>query len=65
MSDVIDTEEGWYVVQYATDYDEEATEENLEALRRSQGFSISLSLRRTGKPKRLLRWKRTSGRLFR
>ena len=32
VSDVIHTEDGWYVVQHVTDYDEEATQENLEAL---------------------------------
>ncbi len=32
VSDVIQTEDGWYVVQHVTDYDEEATQENLEAL---------------------------------
>lgn len=32
VSDIIETEDGWYVVQYVSDYDEDATEENLEAL---------------------------------
>ena len=32
VSDVIRTEDGWYVVQHVTDYDEKATQENLEAL---------------------------------
>ena len=32
VSDPIETEDGWYVVQRVSDYDESATEDNLEAM---------------------------------
>ena len=32
VSEVIETEDGWYVVQHISDYDESATQENLEAM---------------------------------
>lgn len=35
VSDVIETEDGWYVVQHVSDLDEEATAENLEELKLS------------------------------
>ena len=46
MSDPIETQDGWYVVQRVSDYDESATEENLEAMAQQAKEAYLMELER-------------------
>ena len=46
VSDPIETQDGWYVVQRVSDYDESATEENLEAMAQQAKEAYLMELER-------------------